>query len=58
MPHSFSIDAGTSYQFGRHGDQKRMAFKVLKEFSGGGVLHIGFEVQTRPTLFAGISFPI
>lgn len=58
MPNGFSIDVGTSYQFGRHSEEKRMTCKVLKEFKGGGILHVGFDVQTRPALFAGISFPI
>ncbi len=53
-----SLDAGTSYQFGRHDDAKRVALKLCKEFKHGGILHVGLEVREHPALIAGISIPM
>jgi hypothetical protein len=58
MANGLSVDVGTSYQFGRHDEEKKMAFKIFKEFRNGSVMHVGFDIQTRPAVFAGISVPI
>ena len=58
LMHGLSIDVGTSYEFGRHDEQKRFALKLLKESKGGSVLHVGLEMQQHPTLFAGMTIPL
>jgi hypothetical protein len=57
LAHGFAIDLGTSYQFGRHDAQESLVVKLFKEFKGGGIMHLGFEAQQHPALFAGIAFP-
>ena len=51
------LDMGTSYQFGRHGHQEGLVFKLLKELKSGGVLHFGMEAREHPAVFAGIALP-
>jgi hypothetical protein len=51
-----SFDLGTSYQFGRHEDQKRLALKFNRALKAGGILNIGFELQKHPVLLAGLAF--
>lgn len=58
LVYGFSIDVGTSYQFGQHDEKKGMVLKLFKEFKGAGIVHVGLEVQERPGLFAGVSFPL
>jgi hypothetical protein len=55
-PH-FSMNLGSSYRFGQHEEQKRLALKLLRALPGGNVLHVGLALRLRPALFAGISFP-
>jgi hypothetical protein len=57
LAHGFSMDVGTSYEFGQHDDQKGLVLKLLKGFKGGGILHVGFEVKQRSVLLAGIAIP-
>ncbi len=54
----FALDAGTSYQFGRHEDEARFVVKCSKAFKQGGIMHLGFEVKSSPVVFAGISLPL
>jgi hypothetical protein len=56
LPHGLSIDVGTAYQFGQE-DAQKVVVKLFKGFKGGGILHVGFEVRSRPALFAGVAFP-
>ena len=58
LAHGFSIDFGTAYQFGRHDDTKRMVLKLFKQFNGGGIVHVGMEVQEHPKFLVGISLPL
>jgi len=51
------FDLGTSYQFGRHGHQEALVFKLLKELKSGGVLHIGVDAREHPAMFAGLALP-
>jgi hypothetical protein len=53
----FSIDLGTSYQFGTHQAEKKVVLKLLKTFKSGGILHVALEARQRPALFAGITVP-
>jgi hypothetical protein len=53
-----AFDVGTSYQFGRHDDQKTLVLKFIKEFKSGGIVHVGLEAQQHPSLFAGVSLPL
>jgi len=53
----FSIDLGTSCQFGRHRLEKKAVLKLLKTFKSGGVLNVALEAQQHPTLYAGITVP-
>jgi hypothetical protein len=56
LAYGFSLDLGSSYQFGQHDDEK-IVVKLSKAFENGGILHLGFEVRDHPGLFAGISLP-
>lgn len=58
LSHGLSLDAGTSYQFGLHNEEKRATVKLCKEFRGGSMIHIGFEVRSRPVLVAGLTMPL
>jgi len=58
LTHGFAIDIGTSYDFGRYGDERRLAIKLFKELKTGGIVHIGLEAKERPALLAGITFPL
>jgi hypothetical protein len=58
LAHGFEVDLGTSYQFGRHGNEERLVVKLEKEFKSGGILHIGCEAGEHPAFFAGIAFPL
>jgi hypothetical protein len=56
----FSIELGTSYQFGTHQAEKKVVLKLLKTFKFGGVLHMSLEPLQRtgqPMLIAGITVP-
>lgn len=57
LAHGMSIDLGTSYQFGRHGDEQAFVIKLFKEFKSGGILHVGLEAQQNPAVFAGMVLP-
>jgi len=54
----FALDAGTTYQFGPHDDETRFVVKLSKAFKQGGIMHLGIEVKSSPTVFAGISLPL
>ena len=56
LSYGFSVDVGTSYQFGQH-DDERVVLKILKQFKSGGIFHVGFEVRDRPVAFAGVALP-
>ncbi len=58
LAHGFSFDAGTSYQFGQHAEEKGLVLKLIKEFKSGGLVHVGFEMKQHPLLFAGITVPL
>jgi len=51
------FDLGTSYQFGRHGHQEGLVFKLLKELKSGGILHLSMEAREHPAVFAGFALP-
>ena len=56
----FSIELGTSYQFGTHQSEEKVVLKLLKTFKFGGVLHMALETRQRPgqpVLIAGITVP-
>src|SRR5262249_54469381 len=55
LAYGLALDLGSAYQFGIHEDQK-FVVKFLKEFKGGGIAHLGFEVREHPSIIAGISF--
>ncbi len=50
-----SFDLGTSYQFGRHEEQKKLALKFSRALGLGGILNVGFELQKHPVLLAGLT---
>jgi hypothetical protein len=50
-----SFDLGTSYQFGHHEEQKKLALKFSRAFRLGGILNVGFELQRHPVLLAGLA---
>jgi len=52
----FAMDVGTSYEIGRHGQERRLAVKVVKDLKSGGVVHLGFDVREKPVVIAGITF--
>jgi hypothetical protein len=54
LAHRLALDLGTSYQFGRHDEEKRLVLKFFKGFQNGSLVHIGFELQRQPALFAGV----
>ena len=58
LARGFAVDLGTSYQFGRHDEEKRLVVKLSKELTGGGIVHVGLELQDRPGLVAGITVPL
>jgi len=58
LARGFAVDLGTSYQFGRHAEEKRLVVKLSKELNGGGIVHVGLELQDRPGLVAGITVPL
>jgi hypothetical protein len=55
-----SINFGTSYRFGRHDEEKRVAVKISKVFKRGSIWHVGLDVREHesPGLFAGITIPM
>jgi len=55
LQYGMTLDCGNSYQFGSH-DTERFAIKLVKEFKGGGVAHVGFDIKHHPALIAGITF--
>jgi hypothetical protein len=55
MAHGFALDVGTSYEFGRHRGEERLAIKIVRELRNGGIAHLGFELRERPILLAGIT---
>jgi hypothetical protein len=55
LAYGLAIDLGSAYEFRNH-DDARFVIKLLKEFKGGGIAHLGFEVRDYPELIAGISF--
>lgn len=57
LAHGLAFDVGTSYQFGRHGEEQGLAVKLFKEFKSGGIVHIGLEAGERPVFLAGIALP-
>jgi hypothetical protein len=58
LARGFSVNLGTSYQFGRHDDEKRVALKLTREFKRGSILHVGLELRERPAFLAGITVPL
>jgi hypothetical protein len=54
LEYGLNLDCGSSYEFGSR-DPQRFAVKLVKEFTNGGVAHIGFEVHQHPALIAGIT---
>jgi hypothetical protein len=54
LAYGLTLDLGSSYQFGTH-TQQRFVMRFLKEFKRGGIANLGFDVQQRPMLIAGIS---
>jgi hypothetical protein len=58
LAHGFTLDVGTAYQFGPHEDEQRFVLKLFKPLKNGGIVHVGLEVQSSPTCFAGISMPL
>jgi hypothetical protein len=53
-----SMGVGTTYQLGQEPQkQELLVVKLDKEFHSGGLMHLGFEVQEHPSLFAGVSVP-
>lgn len=57
LPDGFSFDVGTSYQFGQHDAEQRLAVKLFKEFKSGGIMHVGVDVARHPAVFAGVALP-
>lgn len=53
-----ALDVGTAYKFDRHTEAKNIVLKLAKQFSNGGVMHVGMEVQDRPRFLAGITVPL
>jgi hypothetical protein len=58
LAHGIAVDVGTAYQFGQHAEEKKLVVKLFKALKGGGIVHVGIEVQRYPALFAGISLPM
>ena len=58
LGNGFALDAGNAYQFGRHEDESKFVVKLSKPLKQGGIVHLGFEVQSSPAVFAGISVPL
>lgn len=58
VAHGFTLDVGNAYQFGQHEDEQKMVMKLFKPLKRGGIVHVGVELQHRPTMFAGISLPL
>jgi hypothetical protein len=57
IANGFAIDLGTSYRFGRNGEEGGLVVKLFKEFKSGGIVHVGLEARERSAFFAGIAFP-
>ncbi|HWD92088.1 MAG TPA: hypothetical protein VG938_07035 [Verrucomicrobiae bacterium] len=55
LAYGMALDFGSAYEFGGR-DNRKAVFKLLKEFKGGGIAHVGFEAREHPALIAGISF--
>ena len=55
LAYGMAFDCASAYQLGAH-DEERLVVKVVKEFKGFGIGHVGFEVKQHPALIAGISF--
>jgi hypothetical protein len=55
VAYGMALDFGGAYEFGGR-DNQRLVVKLLKEFKGGGIAHVGFEVRDHPALIAGITF--
>jgi hypothetical protein len=58
LTQGFSIDLGTAYQMNRHDDAMQMVLKLSKQFSRGGIVHVGMEVQEHPRFQVGLSLPL
>jgi hypothetical protein len=58
LAHGFTIEVGTSYQFGHRGEERRLALKAFREFKSGGMVLVGLDVRQSPGAFAGISIPL
>lgn len=57
LAYGLSADLGTSYRFGgQENNNKSCAIQLIKEFSGHGVAHVGFQVQQHPIMLAGVTF--
>lgn len=52
----FSVDVDSGYQLGTSESNRHVAVQVVKEIKGRGVAHVGFQVQERPMIIAGITF--
>src|SRR5205823_6416930 len=55
LAYGMALDLGSAYEFGAR-DEQRFVVKLLKEFKGGGIAHLGLEVKDHPSIIAGISF--
>lgn len=53
-----AFDVGTSYEFGRHAEAKKLVLKLSKQFSNGGIVHVGMEAQQHPTFLVGVSMTL
>lgn len=58
LANGFAVDLGTAYQFGQHEMERKLVLKLFKPLKNGGIVHIGFEAQKNPFLFAGITVPL
>jgi len=58
LAHGVSIDAGTAYRFGQHQEAQVVVLKLFKQFAGGGIMHVGMELQQHPTFVVGMSLPL
>ena len=53
-----SFDVGAAQRLGRDAEATKLVLKLSKQLKGGGIVHVGMEVQKHPTFLVGMSVPL
>lgn len=53
-----SLDLGTAYHLARHYEAQNVVLKLAKQFTNGGIAHLGIEVQEHPRFVVGFAMQL